>query len=701
MTTLADAPQPGLTDSLKDEIQQAYRRWLGGRGFKPRVGQRQMIATIARTLAAGDGRRCVVEAGTGTGKTLAYCLATIPIAKAQDKRVVIATATVALQEQVVLRDLPDLQRHGQLDFTFTLAKGRGRYICLKRLDDRIGFDQHREAPLFEPPQVADLTVYRQLQSAYGNGSWDGDLDSWEDGVDRRVWAPVTNDRAGCGAGRCGYYHQCAFFRARREATDADVVVANHDLVLADLSLGGGVVLPDPEETIFVFDEAHHLPDKTREHFTASVRLRGTAEWVAQAASSVDTMARRFNRPREVERAAQRLAAEASDIARLLGELQTLARDLPFQRHDDSTAIHRFAQGDIPPPLAELALPLGKSFAVVAATLEELRAALEDVMDGSLSWDNADQAEAWLPALGQLVGRAAAGQTLFDDYGAASGRQAARWATRHAFDAGHEIELASAPLDPGGILHEMLWERCGGAVATSATLCALGTFDHFLGNAGLASDTTQARIASPFDFPRIATFSVPAMRSNPGDAAAHTQEIAARLPELLAQERSALVLFTSWRQFNAVTEALPPELLSHCRLQDTASKQRLLSDHRNAVDAGEPSYLFGLASFSEGVDLPGDYCRHVIIAKIPFAVPDNPVDEAVAEWLTSQGRNPFMEMSVPEASLRLVQACGRLIRHETDSGRITLLDRRIATRRYGRSLLASLPPFRLDVAVGQP
>ena len=234
------------------------------------------------------------------------------------------------------------------------------------------------------------------------------------------------------------------------------------------------------------------------------------------------------------------------------------------------------------------------------------------------------------------------------------------------------------------------------MATSATLCALGAFDNFLEKSGIPESATRSRIPSPFDFPRIATFCVPPMRSDPTDSLAHTEEMAALLPELLALERSALVLFTSWRQFNNVADALPDAVRDRCLLQEKASKRQLLRDHRAAIDAGEASYLLGLASFAEGVDLPGHYCRHVIIAKLPFAVPDNPVDEALAEWLENDGRNPFLELAVPETSLRLVQACGRLIRHETDGGRITLLDRRIVTRRYGQSMLRALPPYRMEL-----
>ena len=250
--------------------------------------------------------------------------------------------------------------------------------------------------------------------------------------------------------------------------------------------------------------------------------------------------------------------------------------------------------------------------------------------------------------------------------------------------------------PGEILNDRLWSGCHAALATSATLCALGTFDRFRESAGLAGSVRESRIASPFDFERVATFSVPRMRAEPSQPQDHTEEIASLLPDLLRLEQSALVLFNSWWQFNAVVESLPDDLRSDCRLQGEASKQRLLQDHTHAIDQGQPSYLFGLASFAEGVDLPGDYCLHVIMARIPFAVPDDPVDQAVAEWLENQGRNPFMELSLPDASLRLVQACGRLIRNESDQGRITLLDRRIRTRRYGESLLAALPPYRLEI-----
>lgn len=692
VAALSNTRTSELTDELKASIQRAYSTWLANRGFKARRGQRQMIADIARGLTE-DGRLCIVEAGTGTGKTAAYCLAAIPIAKDRDKRVVISTATVALQEQVALRDLPDFQRRAGLDFSFAMAKGRGRYVCLKRLDDRLAYDPERER-LFGPPEAEQLVVYRRLESAFVTGTWDGDLDNWADGVPPGAWSPITNDRAGCHGRRCRHYRQCPFFRARADISDAEVVVANHDLVLTDLRIGGGVVLPDPAETLYVLDEAHHLPDKTRDQFTARAALRGCADGLQQIASSIDAMARRFNQPREVQRARHRLAEEAGGAEALLADIGTVVVDLPFESGAGETETHRFPLGEIPATLAEAAEPLGKSFGGVAAALEELGRDLEDVIEGDLDWPNAQLAESWRPIIGQLASQASSAEILFNDYGDSASVAAARWAVRGLAEQ-RDVELASVPLMPGEILDKKLWSGCHGALATSATLCALGTFARFRESVGLVGTVRESRIPSPFDFPRVASLSVPSMRVDPTDAHRHTEEITAMLPDLLRLEQSALVLFTSWRQFHDVVASLPDELRSNCRMQGQMSKQRLLRDHAEAIDGGQPSYLFGLASFAEGVDLPGDYCRHVIMARIPFAVPDNPVDQAVAEWLENQGRNPFLEMSLPDASLRLVQACGRLIRNETDEGRITLLDRRIVTRRYGKSLLAALPPYRVE------
>ena len=690
-----------MAEDYRDLIQNAYRSWLGGRGFKPRRGQREMIAYVTRALTGDRPRLCVIEAGTGTGKTAAYCLAVIPIAQALGVRVLISTATVALQEQVVFGDLPDLQAHTDLDFDFALAKGRRRYVCLKRLDERRRGDGAQES-LLEVPEPQDVPAYQKMFATFEEGAWDGELDTWDEGVRPQAWSAVTTDHRGCARNRCGFFSRCPFYRARRNVEDALVVVANHDLVLADLSLGGGVVLPPPEETILVVDEAHHLSDKAREHLTARARLRGTRDWLEQAEATVGTCAQRFSRPPELVTLAATLAEEVAVAAGLIRDVERLAAQLDFDPGWHERANHRFALGRTPREIADACDPLGGSLNGLAERFATFHGYLEQVLAGERNWPNAYLAEDWLGPAGQMEARAEDAAMLFRDYasgvdGGVDGRLMARWVTRVEKDA--DLEFVSAPLQPGDTLRERMWERCHGALCTSGTMRALGSFDRFLEKSGLPSDAKQHFIPSPFDYPRLASFNVPRMRSDPRDRQAHTEEIAGMLPELLELEPSALALFSSWRQFREVAAALPERIREHCRLQDEGSKQALLQTHRSAVDAGEPSYILGLASFSEGVDLPHEYCRHVIIAKLPFAAPDNPVDQAFAEWLESQGRAPFFEVALPEAALRLVQACGRLIRHEEDRGRITLLDRRVVTFRYGQSILDSLPPYRLEIDSG--
>ena len=213
-----------------------------------------MIAHIARSLSADEDRIAVGEAGTGTGKTAAYCLAAIPLAQSLNKTIVLSTATVALQEQVILQDLPDIQERAGLKFSFTLAKGRVRYLCLKRLDDHLKYTDQQEFPIFDATDEDHTVLYQEMLNRFSQGQWDGEVDSWVEGMSDDAWAVVTTEHRGCSKNRCSFFQQCPFFRARSHLEGSDVIVANHDLVLADLALGGGAVLPEPEDCIYILDE---------------------------------------------------------------------------------------------------------------------------------------------------------------------------------------------------------------------------------------------------------------------------------------------------------------------------------------------------------------------------------------------------------------------------------------------------------------
>ena len=686
-----------LTDQIKESIQSAYRTWLSSRQFKPRRGQREMIAHIARALAADEQRLAVVEAGTGTGKTAAYCLAVIPMAKSLNKTVVLSTATVALQEQVILQDVPDLQQRAGLDFSVALAKGRGRYICLKRLDDHLKYQGQQEIPIIDPANEDFIPLYQEMLNRLAEGEWDGESDSWTEPLPDGAWSGVTTDHRGCTNNRCSFFKQCPFFRARSALEGTDVIVANHDLVLADLALGGGAVLPEPEECIFVLDEAHHLAEKTQNHFSARARLQGTVQWFDQINNTLGSLAQRFARPAELVALATEVATETGVLGEALQRLTEVVAANDFVAQDENVEICRFPLGEVPSDLAELAEQALPSMDRLCSQLERLHDRLQEAVAGQLDWQNSYAAEDWLLPVGQLQGRALATFALLRDYAEAANlsRRHARWLRRNQFD----TEMVTAPIEPGSILEEVLWLRCYGAICTSATLTALGRFDRFIERVGLPEQVQTLTIPSPFNYPEIATFHVPTMQTDPRDFDGHCDEISALLPELLQREPATLILFSSWRQLNRVLSTLPDKVRGHLLVQGEGSKQALIAEHRGRVDRKQRSQLVGLASFAEGLDLPGDYCRHVIIIKIPFAVPDDPVDQAIAEWAEAQGRNAFYEITVPDAALKLVQACGRLIRHENDRGTITMLDRRIVTQRYGRVLLGSLPPFRLDLPEG--
>ena len=713
-----------LSTELKTQIQGAYSRFLEAKSLKPRYGQRLMIAEIAKVLGTiktdDEGRRLgepavvAVEAGTGTGKTVAYSLAAIPTAKAAGKRLVIATATVALQEQIVHKDLPDLMRNSGLNFSFALAKGRGRYLCLSKLDILLqeGQAQSATAQLFEE-EGFKIDVDEQSQKLFttmieklAGNKWDGDRDSWPEELEDTRWSQLTTDHSQCTNRHCPNFQQCAFYKAREGMGKVDVIVTNHDMVLADLALGGGAVLPDPRDTLYVFDEGHHLPDKAIGHFAHFTRLRSTADWLTQIDKNLTKLLAQNPLP--------------GDLGRLIEQVPELARELKTQQQFMFAACeqvadfkpgedmqgrerprHRFVGGVVPEHLTELGLELKKGFSKLNDLFTGVTEQLKEAMDGEGSVGIAShQAEEWYPLFGSLLARAKGNWELWLAFTAEDPEESppmARWLTLADSGALFDIEVNASPILAAETLRRNLWNVAYGALVTSATLTALGTFDRYRMRAGLPKVAVTTVVPSPFHHADAGVLRVPNLNADPRDAAAHTAAIIRDLPELVEGSRGTLVLFSSRKQMQDVFDGLDRDWRKLVLIQGNLSKQETLNKHKARVDDGQHSVLFGLASFAEGVDLPGAYCEHVVIAKIPFAVPDDPVEAALAEWIEARGGNPFMEIAVPDASLRLIQACGRLLRTEQDRGVITLLDRRLVTQRYGKAILNALPPFRREIS----
>lgn len=713
-----------LDKKVKAEIQQAYSKFLEAKSLRPRHGQKLMIAEIARTLGgivlddegvrSSEQHLCVVEAGTGTGKTVAYLLATLPIARALNKSVVLATATVALQEQVVIKDLPDVLRHSELNFQFRLAKGRGRYLCLSKLDRILSEDDDPQfIPLYEDEassiNEADTHLYNDMMSRLSDGKWDGDRDNWEEEITKDAWQRVTTDHRQCTGRKCSNVRSCSFFKAREALDEASVIVANHDLVLADLALGGGAILPAPEDAIYIFDEGHHLPGKALNHFSSHTRYKSTIRWLGQSEGQWPNLLGPVSEASYFNQLAGPLEAQLKSTRSILEQhlyvFQNLAAsvDSSTQSTFQSGAKNpspqfRFEQGVAPDDIEHLARLLRQSFSELVSLLDKLYRELGTLLEEDYPSVPRVDLEQLYPIIGSWLARAEGNYSLWSSYADTKVNDSwplARWVTFTEYNDIMDFEIVSSPILASRALEKDLWSRCCGAVVTSATLTALNSFDRFRYRSGTYEDSAYASVPSPFNYNENGVLSIPDGAVDANKATEHTESIIELLPKILDYEQGSLVLFSSRRQMQDVYDALEPTLKKLVLVQGVSSKQALIREHKLNVDDDKGSVIFGLASFAEGVDLPGDYCSHVVIAKIPFSVPDDPLEAALAEWIEARGGNAFMQISVPDASMRLIQSCGRLLRSEQDQGKISLLDRRLLSRRYGKALLDALPPFRRE------
>lgn len=687
-----------------------------------------MIAEVAKAFASGveatmqpldkrQGSICVIEAGTGTGKTLAYTLAALPVAMEYGKSLVISTATVALQEQLINKDLPELQSTISLDFKFALVKGRARYVCLSKLllwEKREGNMQNlfiEDLLLEESPTATgeDIKLYRNMIDAFDEGRWDGERDHWPEEVKHKTWSVVMANRQDCSGKKCPHYGQCSFFDARKSISDADVIVTNHDLVMADLFQDEGSILPPIEDAFYVFDEAHHLPDKALSHYASSFRVRASQTWLLRSQSMLDKLADEEMMvllPKSDLLSTQdsviHIQEEMDELFELveqcfessISERQSSNSRKQFQ---DDRLYCRFEAGKVPEVLVEKAAYLQQGF----SRLSRNALALLETLKMHLEHEESDETMAYVSAIASLQDRASLSAQLFADFARErystreNSTPLAKWLTLLDYTDTRDFQLSASPIHASEVLNELLWSRCMGVLLTSATMTALGKFDYFIERAGLPEHSEFFRIESPFDYQKLAKLVIPDIQSEPSDSTNFALDVARFIEKWQPLSMGTLVLFSSWAQMNEVSDFVDNKNHKSILRQGDLSKDEIIKQHKERIDQNQHSMIFGLASFAEGIDLPGDYLTHVIICKIPFSVPTDPMAEALSEWVSLQGRNPFSEISVPEASLRLVQACGRLLRSETDSGRISILDKRLKTKSYGKQLLAALPPYTIQ------
>ncbi|WLD56692.1 ATP-dependent DNA helicase DinG [Salinispirillum sp. LH 10-3-1] len=691
-----------LTEQQKNDIQQAYRDYLKARDLKPRTGQRQMIAHIARQVGAAtlqpDAQRiAVVEAGTGTGKTLAYLIPALVLAQTLKKQIVLSTATVALQSQLIEKDLPDVLASTSLEFDFALGKGRGRFFCEVNAEQAKN-ELATEANLFtqggaRTEQTMDTLT--QLMQRFQTGDWNGDIDALEAQPDFALRKAITATGSECLGALCSRYDGCPYFANRQRLKEADVLVVNHDLVLSDMALGGGVVLPDPKDVIFIFDEAHHLPDKALNHFSMRLELTafqryidGIGRHATKMVSELAAYDQLGTELGEMEFQGKEAKQKLKHIAMLLDDawVTTEVRD------GSRMQWHRFELGAVPETLKVALVELTQTLRPIQTFLNNAHKHVNSQLRAQHPPTDVNLLQTWAQQIAQDLELVSSATALSEQYQKSDAdTPMAYWLERDPQD--NELALMASPFLAGGVLNVYLWQRAYAAVMTSATLSAGGDFSRFKAHAGVYEDELFLRVASPFNYPEQGELLLPLDAVSGGQQAAHTQYVVDKLPSLLLDHQATLVLFSSRVQMNEVYERLPVDWQNRIQAQGVSSKEHILREHARLLADGSASVIFGLASFSEGVDLPGDALTQVIVAKLPFSVPDDPLQSAAAEWTEKRGGNPFMQLTLPEAIIRLTQAVGRLIRNERDHGRVVLLDGRVRTARYGSLIVQALPPFR--------
>jgi len=619
---------------------------------------------------------------------------------------VVATGTVALQEQLILKDIPDLLQACDWDYQIALVKGRGRYVCNLRLEQCLDAIKSKEAGLFlfedelqfNPNEDTEV-LYRELSESLQSGSWDGDRDAWDTRIQDTDWRALTIDRRQCSGHRCRFVDQCPFFKARSELEEADCIVANHDLVMADLALGGGAILPPPEDCIYIFDEGHRLGDTAVKHFGAHCRINGALNWLERLPKQLAGQAPLFEKDQAIAEMLPRIESGAREIMELLSVAYPLFKDY-LDTAEDERQLYRFPHGDVGEGIRELAQNISSLTSRWMGPVE----VLEDTLNEALSNKNypvpTPDIELFYQQVGSWLSRAENLLALWDRLKQQLANNAvplACWLCLDDTGAGNiDIAINASPIQATDILREQLWGSCYGAVITSATLKSLGNFNSLKRQTGIPDSAQFLAVAGAFNYTEAAVLQVPSDSVEGNAVDQHTDYIADNLSSMVEKRAGTLVLFSSRRQMQEVYDRLDTELQKISLIQGQYSNREMVRLHKERIDQGKTSVLIGLASFAEGVDLPGDYCKHVVIAKLPFMVPDDPLHEALSEWIEDRGGNSFFDLSLPIASLRLIQACGRLLRTENDTGTVSILDKRLLTKRYGGQLLDALPPFRRQI-----
>jgi ATP-dependent DNA helicase DinG len=598
--------------------------------FSPRPSQQEMAEHIEHVLA--DGGVFIAESGTGTGKTFAYLVPAL----VSGKKVVISTGTKHLQDQIYRRDLPLVREALSIPVTAALLKGRANYLCLHRLE------QGAADPGVDP----DTAAYLERVRDWSRMTAEGDISEVSAiPEDAPIWSMVTSNSDNCLGSACPSFDDCHVRKARKAALEADIVVVNHHLFFADLVLkdeGFGRLLPGADAVIF--DEAHQMQDIATLFFGQSV-----------SRSQIENLCRDVIAEELREQSGVGGLRPATDgVIKAVADFRLVLKREPGR--DDWERLQNKTVDDA----------LQQVFDQLAELSELLSAA-------------AGHGE----GLNNCFRRSLEILDRMDSFKDGSGGDSVRW-----LETGRRgFILYTTPLDVSRPFLERAQLEERSWVFTSATLAIDGNFSHFQRQFGLEEAETM-QWPSPFDFDSNTLLYLPPGLPQPNDDDFTAKVIDTAVPVLRASRGRAFMLFTSFRALNMAAQILPQKLDYPLLVQGSAPKQVLLQRFRESGNA----VLLGTSSFWEGVDVKGEALSCVIIDKLPFAAPDDPVLRARGRALESQGRNAFMEYQLPQAVIALKQGAGRLIRDENDSGVLVLCDPRLLGKGYGKIFLSSLPPM---------